>query len=391
MKEDKVLVKFLDSCKIGMFFLSDWIQTWFSHVLANNRNVERLFDIFIATDYRLPIYFATSILLYHRNQVLETEDMATIFRKLRTILEDANQSYFEILLKMALDLMAKYPPDALTTKPILLESMEILRQVLDSPVIKHSSSRSTTFDKSLSSLKNSSLIEFADSPSETELINSSIRIESLIKCKEANIDDLISRLDDNISILFDAAGSPNKTTSEILLSNFVFNTLAYVAWNFKKEYSINELMVFSEMTVKSPTGVGGKADYAICDSNTYNINNVICFIECKISDCYDGLKQSIGYLSIQKSIESEEKKSDRKFYALSFSGTDWCALSLDKKYQLYEKERFISVSSIRNRSQFKDYPLLIKTLYQILLNHFKLSVKQSLKRSLSESISDQKI
>lgn len=113
-KEDKELGYFLDSVDVGTIFSLSWVITWFSHILVNNRNVERLFDIFIATDYRLPVYFSVAILLHHRNQIIESEkDMAVVFQKLVNLFDDESQFPFEALLKQGLELMDKYPPDSL--------------------------------------------------------------------------------------------------------------------------------------------------------------------------------------------------------------------------------------------------------------------------------------
>lgn len=112
--EDKQLAKFLAKADVGTIFSLSWILTWFSHILVNNRNVERLFDIFIASDYRLPVYFTVAILLHHRELIMEQEqDMAVVFQCLTGLLDNEEQFPFEMLLRQALDLMDKYPPDTL--------------------------------------------------------------------------------------------------------------------------------------------------------------------------------------------------------------------------------------------------------------------------------------
>lgn len=113
-REDKKLCEFLDKIEIGTIFSLSWILTWFSHILINNRNVERLFDIFIASDYRLPTYFTVSILLHNRDLILSKEsDLAIVFQCLNSLLENEDQFPFEFLLRQALELMDRYPPDTL--------------------------------------------------------------------------------------------------------------------------------------------------------------------------------------------------------------------------------------------------------------------------------------
>ena len=112
--EDKQLAKRLAKVEVGTIFSLSWILTWFSHILVNNRNVERLFDIFIASDYRLPIYLTACILLHHRDLILAKEqDLAVIFQCLAGLLDQEDQFPFEALLRQALELMVKYPPETL--------------------------------------------------------------------------------------------------------------------------------------------------------------------------------------------------------------------------------------------------------------------------------------
>lgn len=113
-KEDSELGKFLDEVEVGTIFSLSWILTWFSHILVNNRNVERLFDIFIASDHRLPIYFTVCILLHHRELILKCEkDMALVFQCLIKLLDKEDRFPFEPLLRQGLDLLDKYPPETL--------------------------------------------------------------------------------------------------------------------------------------------------------------------------------------------------------------------------------------------------------------------------------------
>ena len=112
--EDKELANFLNKIEIGTIFSLSWILTWFSHILINNRNVERLFDIFIASDFRLPIYFTVSILLHHRDIILKNElDLAIVFQCLNSLLDEEDQFPFEALLRQGLQLMDRYPPSTL--------------------------------------------------------------------------------------------------------------------------------------------------------------------------------------------------------------------------------------------------------------------------------------
>jgi len=116
-REDRELSQFLNRIEVGTIFSLSWILTWFSHILVNNRNVERLFDIFLATDFRLPVYFTISILLHHREIILSKEqDMAIVFQCLIGLLDEEDEFPFELLLRQGLELMDKHRPETLLSE-----------------------------------------------------------------------------------------------------------------------------------------------------------------------------------------------------------------------------------------------------------------------------------
>lgn len=113
-REDQQLGEFLNKVEVGTIFSLSWILTWFSHILVKNSNVERLFDIFIVSDYRLSVYFTACILLHHRAIILSKEpDMAIVFQCLISLFDDEDQFPFELLLRQGLELLDRYPPESL--------------------------------------------------------------------------------------------------------------------------------------------------------------------------------------------------------------------------------------------------------------------------------------
>ncbi|XP_060518889.1 TBC1 domain family member 20 [Cylas formicarius] len=110
-KVDKDLYNFMDSAGVGTMFALPWYLTWFGHSLNQYKDVVRLYDYFLATPALMPLYVATALVIYRRNEVFEAGcDMASIHCLLSQIPDNVN---FEIILKNASEFYKDYPPEIL--------------------------------------------------------------------------------------------------------------------------------------------------------------------------------------------------------------------------------------------------------------------------------------
>ncbi|XP_053694919.1 TBC1 domain family member 20 [Sabethes cyaneus] len=107
-KENPALCKFLERSTVGTLFALPWYLTWFGHSLNSYRSVVRLYDYFLASDFLLPIYVTSAIVLYRQNEIFREDcDMASLHCLLSQLPEDLP---FEYLLQKAEELYKKYPP-----------------------------------------------------------------------------------------------------------------------------------------------------------------------------------------------------------------------------------------------------------------------------------------
>lgn len=107
-KENSALCDYLERSTVGTLFALPWYLTWFGHSLNSYRSVVRLYDYFLASDFLLPIYVTSAIVLYRQNEIFQEDcDMASLHCLLSQLPEDLP---FEYLLKSAEGLYHKYPP-----------------------------------------------------------------------------------------------------------------------------------------------------------------------------------------------------------------------------------------------------------------------------------------
>ncbi|EDS32740.1 conserved hypothetical protein [Culex quinquefasciatus] len=93
---------------VGTLFALPWYLTWFGHSLNSYRSVVRLYDYFLASEFLLPIYVTSAIVLYRQSEIFQEDcDMASLHCLLSQLPEDLP---FEYLLKNAEELYRKYPP-----------------------------------------------------------------------------------------------------------------------------------------------------------------------------------------------------------------------------------------------------------------------------------------
>uniref|UniRef100_A0A8D8NUA6 TBC1 domain family member 20 n=1 Tax=Culex pipiens TaxID=7175 RepID=A0A8D8NUA6_CULPI len=107
-KESASLCDFLERSTVGTLFALPWYLTWFGHSLNSYRSVVRLYDYFLASEFLLPIYVTSAIVLYRQSEIFQEDcDMASLHCLLSQLPEDLP---FEYLLKNAEELYRKYPP-----------------------------------------------------------------------------------------------------------------------------------------------------------------------------------------------------------------------------------------------------------------------------------------
>ncbi|KAL1402103.1 hypothetical protein pipiens_000985 [Culex pipiens pipiens] len=102
------LVRKESASTVGTLFALPWYLTWFGHSLNSYRSVVRLYDYFLASEFLLPIYVTSAIVLYRQSEIFQEDcDMASLHCLLSQLPEDLP---FEYLLKNAEELYRKYPP-----------------------------------------------------------------------------------------------------------------------------------------------------------------------------------------------------------------------------------------------------------------------------------------
>lgn len=75
------MMTYLTICRstVGTLFALPWYLTWFGHSLNSYRSVVRLYDYFLASDFLLPIYVTSAIVLYRQNEIFQEDcDMASL-------------------------------------------------------------------------------------------------------------------------------------------------------------------------------------------------------------------------------------------------------------------------------------------------------------------------
>ena len=64
-----IRLSFFFSADVGTMFALPWYLTWFGHSLNRYKDVVRLYDYFLATAPLMPLYVATSLVIYRRDEV----------------------------------------------------------------------------------------------------------------------------------------------------------------------------------------------------------------------------------------------------------------------------------------------------------------------------------
>ncbi|RVE67243.1 hypothetical protein OJAV_G00115600 [Oryzias javanicus] len=114
---DGDLHDFMVRAEVGNIFALSWLITWYGHVLSEFKHTLRLYDFFLASHPLMPIYLAATIVLYRKQEVMQTDcDMAMVHHLLSHLPEDLP---FELLIGRALDLFERFPPSLLAKQAAL--------------------------------------------------------------------------------------------------------------------------------------------------------------------------------------------------------------------------------------------------------------------------------
>ncbi|ORX90008.1 hypothetical protein K493DRAFT_266340 [Basidiobolus meristosporus CBS 931.73] len=110
-QEDSQVSNFLLKSETPPYFCLSWVLTWCSHDLNDFSKVTRLFDFFLSVNPLAPVYFAASVVLSRKDELLDCEcEYAMVHTFLSKFPQGAN---VDALLSKTLDLLAKYPPSKL--------------------------------------------------------------------------------------------------------------------------------------------------------------------------------------------------------------------------------------------------------------------------------------
>ncbi|XP_050301723.1 TBC1 domain family member 20 isoform X2 [Anthonomus grandis grandis] len=108
---DRDLYNFMDTAGVGTMFALPWYLTWFGHSLNQYKDVVRLYDYFLASPPLMPLYVATSLVVYRRSEIFAEDcDMASIHCRLSHIPDNVD---FETILVKAEKYYKDYPPNKL--------------------------------------------------------------------------------------------------------------------------------------------------------------------------------------------------------------------------------------------------------------------------------------
>ncbi|KAG1177335.1 hypothetical protein G6F70_004175 [Rhizopus microsporus] len=102
--EDVELTTFLERCNVMPYYALSWILTWFSHDFERYEKIVRLFDLFISSEAIMPVYVASAIILYRRDEILKA-DRDIVHSLITRIPQDID---IELIIQRAIQLQEKY-------------------------------------------------------------------------------------------------------------------------------------------------------------------------------------------------------------------------------------------------------------------------------------------
>lgn len=114
---DVKLQDFLEQAEVGTIFALSWVITWFSHVLANESDIETIFNYLEQSeDAHLILYLCAEIVIYKKDELLKLDpEMSTVHHFLSQIPRQQELPLDELMIK-ASQTFKKWPPDLLKRK-----------------------------------------------------------------------------------------------------------------------------------------------------------------------------------------------------------------------------------------------------------------------------------
>lgn len=107
------LVEYLEKSEVGTIFALSWLITWYSYVVPEQKDIERLYDFFLSCHPLMPVYFAAQIVLDNADKILDGEcEMARIYQLLLQIARKPNLP-LETLIQRSSDFYIQFPPSVL--------------------------------------------------------------------------------------------------------------------------------------------------------------------------------------------------------------------------------------------------------------------------------------
>ena len=127
---DPFLHDFLLRSEVGSFFALSWLLTWYGHVIKNMNRTCRIYDFLLACHPVMPIYLATEILIYRREQILDTDcDMPSVHHVLTSLAKEENLPD-ELLIEQAVRVFIEIPPSELVNEPDHEEEMKFYQSLV---------------------------------------------------------------------------------------------------------------------------------------------------------------------------------------------------------------------------------------------------------------------
>lgn len=113
---DSKLQEFLEQSEAGTIFALSWVITWFSHVIPNELDVEKIFKFLEEHDPHMVLYLSAAIVLHKRDQLLELEaEMSTVHHFLCQV-PRKEKLPLDQLLDSAIKTYSKWSPEVLRQK-----------------------------------------------------------------------------------------------------------------------------------------------------------------------------------------------------------------------------------------------------------------------------------
>lgn len=114
--QDARVQDFLEQTEVGTIFALSWTITWFSHVIPNESDVEKIFNFLGIEDPHMVLYLCAAIVLFKKDEFLGLEpEMSTIHHYLCQIPRKESLP-IDRLIEDSKHTFKRYPPDYVKQK-----------------------------------------------------------------------------------------------------------------------------------------------------------------------------------------------------------------------------------------------------------------------------------